>query len=179
MVLLGLALAWPAHGQELEPRAYSPAPVGASFVVLAHTRSSGDVLPDPSLRATDVSAQLQATSIGYAHTFGLLGRASSFAVGLPYATGHLTGNVGEQRASVDRSGLGDARLRFSTNLLGGPALSPAQFAARERGTALGVSLSVVAPTGEYDPARIINIGSNRWAFKPEIGITREFGRWFA
>lgn len=179
LALLGLTLAGLAHGQELEPRAYSPAPVGANFLVLAHTRSSGDVLPDPSVVATDVSARLQATSIGFARTFGLLGRASSLAIGLPYASGRLSGNVGEQRASIDRSGLGDARLRLAMNLIGGPALSPAEFASRERGTAVGASLSVVAPTGEYDPARLVNIGTNRWAFKPEIGITREFGRWFA
>jgi hypothetical protein len=30
----------------------------------------------------------------------------------------------------------------------------------------------IAPTGQYDPALLVNIGTNRWSFKPEIGFTR-------
>ena len=35
-----------------------------------------------------------------------------------------------------------------------------------------------APTGQYLPSRLVNIGTNRWAFKPEIGISQPFGNWF-
>ena len=41
----------------------------------------------------------------------------------------------------------------------------------------GVSIRVVAPTGQYDPAKLINYGSNRWAFKPEIGLSQRRGHW--
>jgi hypothetical protein len=166
------------HAQEMEPRAYSPAPVGVNFLVASYTRSAGDVLFDPSSQATDVTARVQASVVGYSRTLGLLGRASSITLALPYLVGNFSGNVGEQHATADRSGFGDARLRVAVNLIGGPALSPRAFAAREPAAAIGVSLSVVAPTGEYDPARLINIGANRWSFKPEVGITREFGPWF-
>jgi hypothetical protein len=44
-------------------------------------------------------------------------------------------------------------------------------------TLLGVSLKVVAPTGQYDPTKLINLGSNRWAFKPELGLSRRWGHW--
>src|SRR4030095_4052187 len=40
-----------------------------------------------------------------------------------------------------------------------------------------VSLLVTAPTGQYDPGRLINIGTNRWTFKPEAGISQALGRW--
>ena len=44
-------------------------------------------------------------------------------------------------------------------------------------TTLGASLSISAPTGQYDPDKLINIGTNRWAFKPEIGLTIPHGPW--
>ena len=37
---------------------------------------------------------------------------------------------------------------------------------------MGVSVKVVPPTGQYDPNRLINWGSNRWSFKPEFGYSR-------
>jgi Putative MetA-pathway of phenol degradation len=42
---------------------------------------------------------------------------------------------------------------------------------------LGVSLKVVAPTGQYDPTKLINWGINRWAFKPEFGYSQRLGHW--
>lgn len=167
-----------AGAQELEPRAYSAAPVGANFLVLAYSRSDGGVLFDPSLPATDVTAKIESGALGYARTFGLAGRAASAAIALPYVDGDFSGNVGEQRQYVGRSGLADVRLRLAVNLLGGPALSPKEFAQRTPATTLGASLSVVAPTGEYDASKLINIGANRWAFKPEIGVSHPIGNWF-
>jgi hypothetical protein len=42
---------------------------------------------------------------------------------------------------------------------------------------IGASLTAVVPTGQYDPVRLINVGTNRSAFKPEIGLSRRWGRW--
>ena len=44
-------------------------------------------------------------------------------------------------------------------------------------TLLGVSFRVVAPTGQYDPTKLINYGANRWAFKPEFGLSRRWAHW--
>jgi hypothetical protein len=43
-------------------------------------------------------------------------------------------------------------------------------------TLLGVSLKVVAPTGQYDPTKLVNWGANRWAFKPEFGYSKRRGK---
>jgi len=78
---------------------------------------------------------------------------------------------------VRRSGGGDVRVRFSTLFKGGQALTPKEFAQRKPSTIIGASISIVVPSGQYDPARLVNPGSNRWAFKPEIGVSKPHGRW--
>ena len=178
-----LAIAWllvssVARAQELEPRAYSPNPVGANFLVSGYVHSSGGVLFDPSLPFSDVEAKLNSALVGYGRTFGALGRSATALLAVPYVWGDVSGNVGEERRAISRSGLADTRFKLSVNLLGGPALSLAEFAAREPDTTLGASLVVIAPTGQYDPAKLINIGSNRWAFKPELGVSHPIGHWF-
>ncbi|MEM5344305.1 transporter [Paraburkholderia azotifigens] len=165
--------------QELEPRAYSPAPVGTNFIGFTYTRLGGQVLVDPSIPITDVRAQLTSASIGYVHVFNLFGRAASFGLLAPFVSGDISGNVFDAPNQVHRAGLGDLRFRLSVDLLGGPALTREEFARRTPDTIVGTSLTVVAPTGQYDPAHLVNIGSNRWAFKPEFGVSQPLGNWFA
>ena len=166
-----------ASGQEMEPRAYSPAPVGTQFVVFTYGYQSGDVLLDASLPLKDVSVKLNAASFGYGRTFSLAGRQTNVAVLFPYLWGSAKGTVFEDQVNVRRSGGGDIRLRFSTLLKGGKALRPEEFAKRKPETLIGASVLVVVPTGQYDPQRLVNPGSNRWAFKPEIGISKPISRW--
>jgi len=167
-----------AMAQELEPRAYSASPVGANFALLGYSWSSGEVLLDASLPVSDVEARIDSLIAGYSRTFGLAGRAASLALTAPWFRGTMSGDVGESRRTIERVGLGDVRLRIAVNLLGGPALTPAEFATRQPKTTLGASLSIVTPTGEYDPAKLVNIGSNRWSFKPELGVSIPLGKWF-
>jgi Putative MetA-pathway of phenol degradation len=166
-----------AHGQEMEPRAYSPAPVGAQFVLVTYAHQSGDVLLDSSLPLKDVNVKLNLGSVAYGGTFSLAGRQANAAVLFPYIWGTASGTVFEDRLSVRRSGGGDLRVRFSTLLMGGEAMRPKEFASRKPKTIIGTGVSIVVPTGQYDPARLVNPGSNRWAFKPEIGISKPWGRW--
>ncbi len=168
-----------ARAQEMEPRAYSASPTGANFLVLGLARSEGSVLLDPSLPVTNVEAKINTASIGYQRTFGLAGRSASLGAAVPYLKGTLNGDVGDEHREISRSGLGDLKIRFAANLLGGPALTAEEFAQRSPSTTLGTSFSVAAPTGQYDPKRLINIGSNRWAFKPEIGLSNPIGNWFS
>jgi len=177
VLTLVAALGSPTSAQEMEPRSYSRAPVGSQFVVLAYGYQSGDVLTDSSLPLTDVSVKLSSGSLTYGRTFGLASRQASATVVASYARGSATGNVFEQRQQVTRSGLTDIRMRFSTMLVGSPALSPREFATFKPRTVVGVSLTVIAPTGQYDPRRLINLGSHRWSFKPEVGLSKPLGRW--
>ena len=177
-LLAGCVLcAAPAGAQELEPRAYSPAPVGLNFILIAGSRSTGQILPDPSVPIEDIEATIDAGVAGYGRTFALWGNSASIGVVVPYAWADVSGNVGENRQSVSRAGVADTRLRVAMNLIGGPALSPKEFAQRTPQTTLGASVVVIAPTGEYFPDKLINIGANRWGFKPELGLSIPRNRW--
>ena len=166
-----------ALGQEMEPRAYSRAPVGAQFVFLTYAYQSGDVFTDSSLPLRDVKVKLSSGSLAYGRTFGLAGRQASASLFVPYIKGNASGTVFEEQVKVTRSGLGDVRVRFMINLIGSPALHPKEFAAYKARTVVGASVTVIAPSGQYDSRRLVNLSSNRWAFKPEVGLSKPAGRW--
>jgi hypothetical protein len=46
------------------------------------------------------------------------------------------------------------------------------------GTIIGASVRIQAPTGKYSSSRLINVGHNRWAFKPQIGLMQPIQRRF-
>ena len=176
---IAMSLATLASAQELEPRSYSPSPVGANFIVAGYGRSDGQVTFDAASPISDARATINIATVGYSRVFGLAGRQASLSAIVPYTWGDASGNVGETSHAITRSGLGDLRMKFSVLLVGGPALSRKAFAARTPAPIVGVSLVAVAPTGEYLPDKLINIGANRWALKPEIGVAYPMGRWQA
>jgi hypothetical protein len=164
--------------QEIEPRAYSPSPVGVNFLISAVAHSEGGVLTDPSLPVTDIEAQIDALVLGYGRTFSLAGRSANLGISVPYIHVDASGDIGENRASVSREGAGDTKIRVAMNLIGAPAMTPQEFARREPQTTLGASITLSAPTGQYDPDRLVNIGTNRWAAKTELGLQKPIGKWF-
>jgi hypothetical protein len=172
LAFLAGTVAAPCRAQDLEPRAYSASPVGLNFALVAFSRSTGGVVTDPSLPLTNVEAQINAFTLGYGRTFALLGRQALVTAGLPYAWGDVSGDVQEQRRSVTRSGLADLRAKLSVNLVGNPAVTPEEFARSHRDRILvGASFTISAPSGQYDSTKLINLGTNRWAFKPEVGVS--------
>ena len=164
--------------QELEPRAYTAAPIGVNFLVVAISRSSGGVVVDPSLPVDDVEANVESLAVGVGRTMNLFGRTALALAAVPYAWAEASGSVGEDRRQISRSGFADPRLKLSVNLRGGRALTPREFARSARAPMIiGVSLTAAPPLGQYRRSRLINLGANRWSFKPEIGISRAVGRW--
>jgi len=166
-----------ALGQELEPRAYASAPIGFHAFAAGYSRSGGSVLFDPAIPIKDVTADINGVVVGYFQSLGFFNRYANLTLVVPYAWGPIQGLVEEEFTRITRSGLGDPRLRFAVNLHGAPALKPQEFAQYRQSTNIGVSFSLSAPMGQYDPAKLINLGSNRWAFKPEVGVSHVRGRW--
>jgi hypothetical protein len=176
-LIAALVVGTPASAQEMEPRAYSASPTGAIFLGAVLSRSSGSVVFDPTLPITDVEAGINGAAVAAGMTFGLLGKLALISAAVPYAWGDISGQVYEEAGSVTRSGLADTRIRLSINLRGNDAMRIAEFAKTPRRTIVGASLTVAAPTGEYDGTKLINLGNHRWALKPEAGVAVPRGRW--
>jgi hypothetical protein len=170
-------VAIPSFSQDLIPRAFVITPVGSKAVTVAYSNFFGSVFTDPTVPITDFRAQFLTQAFSYYHSISLLGRSANVTVSVPYALGVFRGKVAGAETRVYRSGLADLRLRFSLNLRGGPGMRLQEFLAWREKSVLGVSLTLVAPTGQYDPARLINPGLNRWALKPEVGFSKRWSRW--
>lgn len=178
-VLLAIAFAaTPAAAQELEPGAYTVSPVGLNLLNLGYVFNDGDIAFDPSLPIEQGSATIHTTSVAYGRSVDIAGRSSTLLVALPIVFGHLEGLYLGERAVADRKGIADLRIRVGVNLYGAPARRMPEFAKTPPSRInVGASVTVIAPVGQYDSQKIINLGSNRWAFKPEAAITRNAGAW--
>ena len=172
-----LCAPWLACGQDLAPRAYVITPVSWNALTLTYSYNSGSLQFDGAVPITGATANISTPVITYYHALNFFGRSANVLASLPYSVGNLQGMVQGAEGHLYRSGLQDSVYRVSVNLKGGPAMPPQEFAKWKQKILIGVSLKVVAPTGQYDPTRLINWGNNRWAFKPEIGYSQRWGHW--
>jgi hypothetical protein len=113
--------------------------------------------------------------LAYARALDVWGRSGKVDVVLPYAWLSGTAEVEGQPRARDVSGLADPRLRVSVNFYGAPALALPEFAHYRQDVILGASLQVSVPLGQYDPDKLVNIGTNRWSVKPELGLSKAWG----
>jgi hypothetical protein len=163
--------------QDLSPRAYVITPVHSNAVILVWSYYNGSLDFNGVIPIANASGSYSVPVLSIYHSFSFFGRSANVTASLPYGVGNFQGDVGGVHREIYRSGLADSVYRFSVNLKGGQAMSAPQFVKWKQRTLLGVSLKVVAPTGQYDSARLINWGANRWAFKPELGYSQRWGRW--
>jgi hypothetical protein len=176
----GLLVTFPScmtHAQTMEPLSYTNAPIGLNFLIAGFGHQSGSVLVDPSLPVNDVHATVESAFLAYSRVIAFGGQSGNLALVVPYAWLSASGDVFEQFKTVDRTGLGDVTMRISVNLCGAPALSMKEFAGYHQDIIVGVTLAVTAPSGQYIPSKLVNIGSNRWSFMPGLGVSKGVGRW--
>lgn len=172
-----LLLTCSSWAQDLAPRAYLIVPTHSNAVTLTYSFYTGNILFDGAVPITGANATTHISVFSFTHSLRILGRSANFTGSLPYGVGNFRGTVVGAEANAYRSGLLDAGFRLSVNVKGGPAMDVQDFLKWRQKTLIGVSLKVVVPTGQYDPTKLINYGANRWAFKPEVGLSRRWGHW--
>ncbi len=174
LALLGSVLTQLAHGQELEPRAYSNLPMGLNFLAAGYAHSQGGLSTDPSLPLTDAHLKIDTGVVAYVRGIDLWGNSGKFDIIAPYS--HLSGTAlvaGQPRERVI-SGAGDPRFRLSVNFYGAPALTLNEYRSYQPDLIIGASVQVTPPWGQYDASRAVNLGTHRWSIKPDIGFSKAF-----
>lgn len=174
--VLSLVLPGGLTAQDVQPRVYTPAPVGVNLFTLGYAFSTGPVLFDKTIPIEEADAKIHSLTAAYSRSLGLFGRSARADVALPLVTGDWEGNVERVPLTASRTGLGDPVLRLVVALAGAPALSREEFAQFEPKTIIGLTLRLRAPIGQYDPQKFVNLGSNRWVFSPQIGVSHVAGR---
>lgn len=175
---LVLAAAAPVVGaQELEPRTYANLPVGLNFLLTGYAYSSGSVLVDPVVPLEDVQAEIHGAFIGYARALDVGGRSGKFQLVAPYALVSASGKLAGQARSREVQGFADPAVGFSIILFGAPALSPKEFSRYKQDLNIGVGFLIRAPLGQYDEERLVNVGTNRWTLRTEVGLSKAVGHW--
>lgn len=178
---IGLVQAWTAGAQDLDPRRWSHLPTDVNYLGVGYGYAMADITFDPVLELENVEMDMHAVAARYIRTFALLNRSARVELAVPWQDAEWTGLLQGEPASTTRSGFADPAVRFAVNLLGAPPLTPEKFAAYRaatpRETIIGAGLTVQAPLGEYLEERLLNLGENRYSFRPELGIERRQGKW--
>ena len=161
--------------QDLSPRAYVITPLHSNAITLTWSFYDGSINYNGALPVSGATGTYSVPIFSYYHAFSFFGRSANVVAALPYAAGNFQGTVMGAGTHLYRSGLLDSVYRFSVNLKGGPAMPVEKYVKWKQKVLLGASLKVVAPTGQYDPTKLINWGTNRWSFKPEFGYSQRWG----
>ena len=179
--LVFLSVTGIAIGQDIEPRRWTPLPVGMNVLGAAIVQTDGDIAFDPVLEIDDATVDIDTAIVSYLHAFDLLGQSARFDIRLPYMDARWEGLLAGEPASVERRGFGDPRVRLSINFLGAPALKGKAFqayrAAHPVNTVVGAALAIRLPLGEYKQDKLLNLGENRYVFRPQLGFVHTRGHW--
>lgn len=177
LAILAVGASPSVKAQELEPRTYANLPIGTSFLLTGYSYSTGSIVADPAVRLEDAEAQVHGAFIGYLRALGVAGKSAQVKFLLPYAQVSARGTLAGEFGERDISGFADPALGFSINLYGAPALGTKAFAAYQQDLNVGVSFLVKPPLGQYDEEKLVNIGTNRWTFRTEVGLSKALKPW--
>jgi hypothetical protein len=165
----------PSFSQDLEPRAYTNIPRGLNFVLTGYSYSQGGVVFDPTIPLQNADIHIHGTVFAYARSIKVGPMSGKVDVILPY--GWLSGSAefDGQTVTRDVSGLADPRIRMSFNFIGAPSLPLSGFKDYKQNFVAGASLQIFLPLGQYDPSKLVNLGTNRFTIKPELGMSKALG----
>src|SRR5271170_4936999 len=180
LFVLAVLAVYPLQGlraQDLAPRAYVITAVHTNAITITWAFYDGGVNFNGTVPIMNATGTYYVSILSYYHSLNFFGRSANLTASVPYGVGNFQGDVAGQSRSIYRSGLLDSSFRFSVNLLGGPAMQAKELAKWKQKRLLGVSLKVLAPTGQYSSTKLVNWGANRWGFKPELGYSERWGHW--
>jgi len=176
LALSGFLFPIGAFGQDVQPRVYTPAPVGVNLVTVAYSYSSGLVLFDKTIPIENANGDIHGVNLAYSRSIGVFGMAGRADILAPFVNGDWEGDLKSEARTVSRTGFGDPTIRVALFFVGAPALTREEFASFEPKTIIGGIVRVRVPLGQYEADKLINLGSNRWSVSPQLGVSHVAGR---
>jgi len=176
-----LLLSAPLAAEDVEPRRWTPLPVGTSVLGAGYVYTSGDIAFDPVLKVEGATLDARTWALSFLHAFDALGNLARVDLLLPQQHARWKGLLNGEPREVNRRGLADPLIRLSVNFLGPPALDVkglrAYQAAHPVYTVVGAALAVTLPLGEYKRDKLLNLGQNRFVIRPQMGVVHRRGPW--
>jgi hypothetical protein len=170
-----------AFAQDIEPRRWTPLPLGTNVLAAGYARTSGDVGFSPVLQIKETKVEADSVAVSYVRSFALAGKPARIDVLVPRDNARWDGLLSGEPASAHRVGLADPRLRLSMTFFGAPAADASELrsymASRPINTVVGAAIAVTVPLGEYFEDRLLNLGRNRYTIRPQIGVVHTRGPW--
>ncbi|MFZ2170049.1 MAG: transporter [Methylococcaceae bacterium] len=167
--------ALPVSATDIEPRAYSNIPIGVNFLLAGYGYTKGNVTVAPSVPIENGKMEIHNTVFAYVRSLDFWGKSGKVDIIIPEAWLSGQAEVLGRPENREISGFADPLFRLYVNLFGASALSMKEFANYKQDTIIGASLAVSPPGGQYDSQKLVNIGTNRWTIKPEIGLSKAWG----
>jgi len=157
-------------------RDWQNTPVDLNMVFGYYNLVDSNTPIDTALPINGLSLNADVYIFRYARSFALDGRNTAVEILQPYADVSASFDNAEFFTGTRHNGgIGDTQLVFAHNFLGGPALTKEQFATWTPETFLSGAATLTVPSGDYDKHKVINIGANRYVFKPEIAFGTPIG----
>ena len=176
-----LLFASPCLSEELEPRRWAHLPINTNFFGSGYAYTEADIGFDPVLKIENVDMEMDTWVAKYIRSFSLFEKTARIGIMQAYQEGRWSGLLDGTPKSIKRSGWTDTIVRFAINLYGAPPLQGKEYAeyraAAKVETIVGAALSVQLPTGDYMDDKLINLGSNRFTFRPQLGVVHTRGKW--
>ncbi len=181
LVPLVLVFASPCLAEELEPRRWTHLPINTTFAGAAYAYTDADIGFSPVLKIEDAQMEMHTWAAKFIRTFSLFEKTARIGLLQAHQKGRWSGLLDGAPKTVHRDGWTDTVLRFAVNLYGAPPLQGKEYAAyrasKKVETIVGAGFSVQLPTGEYMDDKLINLGTNRFTFRPQLGLVHTRGKW--
>ena len=170
-----------AIAQDIEPRRWATLPLKTNFIGVGYGYTNGKIFFDPVLDVENASVDVNNIIMEYVRPFSIGKKLARVDVRVPYSIAKWEGILAGNPTTVKRNGFSDPRLRLSVNILGPSAMELKEMQeylkAHPVYTVVGASISVTFPLGQYYNDKLLNLGQNRFVFRPQAGFVHTWRNW--
>ncbi len=150
-------------------RSYLNAPQG-NLAMYSYTGTRSNTGGVKNLPIPETETRLQTQSLVYSRIIDIGGRTGGVGVALPF-TDLLSYDTQANFVTARDAGLGDPSFTFEMNLFGAPALRREEFKDWIPKDYCGLHFLFGVPWGEYDANSAVNLGANRFTFRPLLNYS--------